>query len=98
MAGWPFKVSRPSGGCRSTRRPGDDDPRRPQQPPVELVAGLHDLEHGVWLGRCRLLHHHGLVAGRVEGLTQGVYYGDAELLQRLDEELERRLLAFGEAP
>src|SRR5579863_7860194 len=22
-------------GCRSTRRPGDDDPRRPQQPPVE---------------------------------------------------------------
>src|SRR5580658_10293958 len=43
-----------------------DDPRRSQQPPLELVARLHHLQHRVRLGRSRLLHQHRFVLAGVE--------------------------------
>src|SRR3984957_20570453 len=43
-------------------RLGDDDPGRPQQPPIDLIAGLHHLQDRVRLRRIRRLCQHRLVA------------------------------------
>src|SRR5579863_1970468 len=79
---------------RSTRH---DHPRWPQQPAVQLVPGLHHLQHRVRLGRGRFLRHHRLVARGVEGLAAGVDNRHAELLQRLLEKQQRRLQALLQA-
>src|SRR5579883_2675366 len=75
------------GGARSLgRRLGHDDPGGPHHPPVELVAGLHDLQHRVRLRAVGGLGQHRLVPARVEGLAHGVDGHYAEALQRLDEQ------------
>jgi len=77
--------------------PRDDHPCRPQQTPVQLVSGLHDLEHRIGLGRVRWLRHHRFVPRRVERLSQRIDYRNPELLQGAGEQLQGRLLAFPQA-
>src|SRR5580692_1911773 len=78
-------------------RLGDDDPGRPQQPPIDLIARLHHLQNRVRLRRSRRLGQHGLVAGRIEGLPHRVDGHDPDLFQGLGKELERGLLSLLEA-
>src|SRR5579863_2462064 len=53
----------PRGGLG--RRLGHDHPCRPDDPPVELVPGLHHLQHCVGLCGGGFLRQHRLVPGRI---------------------------------
>src|SRR5579862_3251861 len=75
----------------------DDHPGRAQKAPVELIPRLDHLQDRVRLGGRGLLGHHGLVAGRVEGLPLGVDGAHTELLQRPGQQLQGRFLALLEA-
>src|SRR5258706_14704085 len=81
-SGWPGALSSPG------RLLGDDYPRRPQQPAIELVARLHHLQDRVRLGGARLLGHHGFVPLRGEGLPQRVDQGHAQFFQRPGHHLQ----------
>src|ERR1700722_17691536 len=74
-----------------------DNPRRAQQSPVQLVAGLDHVQDRIGLGGRRGLGHHGLVPARIKGLTLRVDQPDPELFQGLGQERERRLGALLEA-
>src|SRR3984885_9785561 len=74
-----------------------DNPRRAQQSPVQLVAGLDHVQDRIGLGGRRGLGHHGLVPAGVEGLTLGVDELDPELVQGLGQERKRRLSTLLEA-
>ena len=67
---------------RSSALLRDPDERRPQQPVLEHVAGLHLLDDGSGLGLVGGDFEHRLVAVRVEGLAERFDPGDAVALKR----------------
>src|SRR5688572_25119154 len=83
-------------GCRyansRTVAPRYQHFRGQQQAFVELVALLHDLDHGVWLDTLRGNEAQGLVLVRVERLSNGIDLADAGSRQRLVEEAQRGAL------
>src|SRR6185295_5274576 len=76
-------------------RCGNHDAGRPQQPPVQLVAALHDIQNGV-RRRIAGLRHHGLVQLRVERSAFGIDLFDLRLLESLGELAQGRVLPFDE--
>src|SRR5689334_15043632 len=90
--GSPPELSSLGGGLAGHNHPG-----RPQQPAVQLVTRLDHPEHRVRLRRGGLLRHHGLVPLRVEGLTRRIDHPDPDPLERLRQELQRRLLPLPES-
>ena len=95
-------------GCRLCRRPAlcDAHPRRTQQPVVQQVSGLDDLNDGA-AGLLRIRHfEHGFVVMRIEPLAHGIEFDDAVALEHrlqfsrgqlhaLEQDLERTILLRG---